>query len=152
MNTLHKHTLLYGFFTATAMLVYFGFTAAIGQTENFTLRLFNIVIISCGIFFSLKSYLKDRETPIYLLGLGVGTFTSIYTALLFAIVSFFILYIQPDMVIGLKGYEPEESMLNWRTIPVMLFFESFFVGMFVSFICMQWLIKDKPMLDSTSEK
>ncbi len=147
-----KHSILYGIATAIIMILFLALLIGLRQSHNFNLRFLNFVILGFGVFFSMRSYIAKRpKRPNYLTGIGIGSITALSASIVYSITGALILFASPDFVQGVQEFEPEGQILNPISITAIMLFETFVFGAFFSYVTMQWLISDRPMVESPKE-
>ncbi len=144
-----KHSILYGIATAIIMLLFLALLIGLRQSHNFNLRFLNFIILGFGVFFSMRNYITKRpKRPHYLTGIGIGALTSLFASIIYAVVGALLLFNSPNFVQGVQEFEPQGQFLNPISITAIMLFETFVFGAFFSYVTMQWLISDRPMVES----
>ena len=84
-----KLAIRYGLLTTLVLIAYFLIMKLIGFVHVVELRVFNMVILTYGIWMALKVYIKQTgDDVVYLRTLALGVFTSLAAVIPFAIFIF----------------------------------------------------------------
>ncbi len=129
----------YGAYFFLGLLGYFLFMRALGLSENFDFRIFNALIQSIILFFSIKAYaLKYSDEFNYLTGTIAGMKTTLVGVLPFAIIQTINLYINPSFLEMLKDSAPVVGpYLSPVSAGFIILAEGLAAGLIISYLCMR---------------
>jgi hypothetical protein len=132
----------YGIMTLVGLVGYFLIMNLLGLIYIVELRIFNLFILTYGIWLALKEYLKQTgDETVYLRTLALGVFTSLTAVIPFAL--FILFYMQYDTTFMQHIVENEMfgQYLNPFIVSFLIFFEGMISGFFIAFTLMQYLKK-----------
>ncbi len=132
----------YGLMTTLGLTAYFIIMNLLGLIYIVELRIFNIFILTYGVWLALKEYLKQTgDEIVYLQTLALGVFVSLTAVIPFAL--FVLFYLQYDTAFMQHVVENEMfgQYLNPFIVSFLIFFEGMISGFFIAFTLMQYLKK-----------
>lgn len=141
-TTFDRLAIRYGLLTTLGLIAYFLIMKLIGLVHIVELRVFNVMILSYGVWMALKVYIKQTgDEVVYLRTLALGVFTSLAAVLPFAI--FIFLYMSWDTEFMQMVIENEwfGRYMNPYIVSFLIFFEGTISGFFIAFTLMQYMKK-----------
>ncbi|MBL7847537.1 MAG: DUF4199 domain-containing protein [Cyclobacteriaceae bacterium] len=134
----------YGLKTAGGLAVYFIAMQLIDKHHHVELRLFNLVILSVGIYYALKKFKNTHEHHMnYFRGLIVGVATSAIASVLFGAFLFIYMKINPSLLQSIQENEPMGHYLNEYMSAFIVALEGVFSGLLVTFVLMNYVDSDE---------
>ncbi|MDP5170864.1 MAG: hypothetical protein NWR72_11510 [Bacteroidia bacterium] len=130
----------YSVFTSSLLALYLISVAMIAPEHLVDLRFFNIFFLAFGVCLGLRDYFhrSEHKNTNYLDGWAIGLLISMLSGLIIGISS--LVYLRG--IVPQIGQIVEANMafgkLNLEVLPVIMFWESTFSGVMVSFISMQY--------------
>ena len=139
----------HGLLTGIALIVYFLLMKLLGLEENFSLRLFNFVIVVGGIYYALRSAIvKSKTSSTYFQGLITGFRTTLVAVALFTIfMAVYVKVIDPSFVKVLEESGIWDADLSLAQAAFAVVIEGVTSGVVISFVWMQRFKKDLPQLE-----
>lgn len=134
----------YGLKTAGGLAAYFIAMQLIDKHHHVELRLFNLVILSVGIYYALKKFKNTHEHHMnYFRGLIVGVATSAIASVLFGAFLFIYMKINPSLLTSIQENEPMGHYLNEYMSAFIVALEGVFSGLLVTFVLMNYVDSDE---------
>jgi hypothetical protein len=130
-----------GLLTALALVAYFMLMNFLNLTHVLWLRYFNFIIMTAGVFYSIKIY-KSKVQPEklnYLEGLAVGFLTAFVSVFSFSFfIYFYLRSLNPGFMDYLHANEFMGQYLNAGAASFIIFIEGISSGAIASFVSMQY--------------
>jgi ABC-type Fe3+-siderophore transport system permease subunit len=134
----------YGLKSAAGLIVYFLAMQVIDKHHHVELRLFNLVILSAGVFYALKKFKNTHEDHVnYFRGLIVGVATSAIASVVFGAFLFIYMKLNPDLLQSIQENEPMGHYLNEYISAFIVALEGVFSGLLVTFVLMNYVDSDE---------
>ena len=133
----------YGLRIAAGLIVYFVIMQVAGWHHHVELRLLNLFILVCGVYFALKR-MKDTQAHLnYFNALVSGVATAAIGSVIFA--AFLFLYMQIDngLMESIKQNEPMGRYLNPYMAAFIVALEGVFSGLLVTFVLINYVNTDE---------
>ncbi len=139
--TVEKVGFKYGLFLAGGLIAYFLFMQLLGLADILELRFLNLFILIAAVVGALKYYKKHCDNPMtYFKGMGVGIFTSMIGAVIFAFfMGVYLGIVAPNFYETIRSEWPDyASQITPVTISFVVLLEGAISGFMTTFIAMQW--------------
>ncbi len=121
------------------LLAFFLIMKAVGLLNTYELRAFNILIMGGGIYYAIKSAIKNNPNFDYLKGMGTGLLAGISASLAFAIFNLlYLLILDPEFMVEVTERRPFSEYLNPFTVALVILMEGVASGVIISLGLMQW--------------
>lgn len=134
----------YGLKTAAGLIVYFLAMQVIDKHHHVELRLFNLVILSVGIYYALKKFKNTHEHHMnYFRGLIVGVAAGAIASVVFGAFLFIYMKINPSLLQSIQENEPMGHYLNEYISSFIVALEGVFSGLLVTFVLMNYVDSDE---------
>jgi ABC-type Fe3+-siderophore transport system permease subunit len=134
----------YGLKTAAGLSAYFLLMQVIDKHHHVELRMFNLVILSVGVYYALKKFKNSHQDHVnYFRGLIVGVATSAIASVLFGVVLFIYMKLDPSLIQSIQENEPMGHYLNEYMSAFIVALEGVFSGMLVTFVLMNYVNSDE---------
>jgi hypothetical protein len=134
----------YGLRTAAALIVYFLVMKVITLGHFVELRLFNLIILSVGIYYALKKFKETHDDNLnYFRGLITGVATGGVASLIFGLFLFIYMKLDTEMMQAIIANEPMGHYLNAYMTAFIVVLEGFFSGLLVTFVLLNWVSTDE---------
>jgi hypothetical protein len=134
----------YGLRIALSLILFFLIMKFIGLGHHAELRLFNLIILTAGIFLALKKFKQTHSDRLnYFRGLIMGVATGGIGSLIFGLFLFIYMQIDTDMMQSIKENEPMGRYLNAYIAAFIVVLEGFFSGLLVTFVILNWVTTDE---------
>lgn len=134
----------YGLKTAAGLTVYFLLMQIIDKHHHVELRMFNLVILSVGVYYALKKFKNSHKDHVnYFRGLIVGVATSAIASVAFGVVLFIYMKLDPSLIQSIQENEPMGHYLNEYMSAFIVALEGVFSGMLVTFVLMNYVNSDE---------
>ena len=134
----------YGIKIAAGLIGFFVLMRLVNLHHHVELRILNLAILSCGVYFALKKFKATHNDNLnYFRGLIVGVATSGLGSVLFGL--FLFIYMQADVELmeSIKVNEPMGRYLNPYISGFIVTLEGFFSGFLVTFVLLNWITTDE---------
>ncbi len=131
----------YGLFLAGGLIGYFLLMQLLGLADILELRFLNLFILIAAVVGALKYYKKHCNTMMtYFKGMGVGIFTSMVGAVIFAFfMGVYLGVVAPGFYETIRNEWPAyATQLSPVTISFVVLLEGAISGFMTTFIAMQW--------------
>jgi len=134
---------VYGLVIGAALIAYFLLMKVLGFESNFFLRIFNFVILIAGVYFLLKSQVKDsKQSVTYFEGLGLGLRATITSVIVFiAFLALYIKFFDPGFIQVLETSKIWGSQITLAEAALGILFEGMASAIAISFVWMQYFKK-----------
>jgi len=137
-----KIAIKYGLLTFLGLIAYFLIMKLVGLVHIVELRVLNLFILSYGVWFAIKQYLKiSGNSFVYLQTLALGVFVSLVAVLPFAIFIFFFMSWDANFMQMIITTEWFGQYMNPYIISFLIFFEGMISGFFIAYTLMQYMKK-----------
>lgn len=139
--TIEKVGIKYGLFLAGGLVAYFLLMKLLGLEDILELRFLNIFILIAAVVGAIKFYKKNCSTLMtYFKGIGVGVFTSMVGAVIFALfMGLYLGILDPSFLENIKSeWSAYAAHINPFTISFIIVLEGTISGFFTTFIAMQY--------------
>ncbi len=134
----------YGLRIAVSLILFFLIMRLIGLGHHAELRLFNLVILTVGIFMALKKFKQTHATHLnYFRGLITGVATGGIASLIFGLFLFLYMKLDKDLMQSIIDNEPMGRYLNAYIAAFIVVLEGFFSGLLVTFVILNWVTTDE---------
>lgn len=134
----------YGLKTAGGLTAYFLAMQVLDTHHHVELRMFNLVILAIGVYYALKKFKNTHTDHVnYFRGLIVGTATSAIASVIFAVVLFIYMKLDPSLLQSIQENEPMGHYLNEYMSAFIVALEGVFSGMLVTFVLMNYVTSDE---------
>jgi hypothetical protein len=116
----------------------------IGFGHHAELRLFNLVILTIGIFLALKKFKQTHSDHLnYFRGLIMGVATGGIASLIFGVFLFIYMKLDTGLMQSIIENEPMGRYLNAYMAAFIVVLEGFFSGLLVTFVILNWVTTDE---------
>jgi len=139
--TVEKVGIRYGLFLAGGLIAYFLLMQLLGLADILELRFLNLFILIAAVVGALKYYKKhSNHLMTYFKGIGVGVFTSMVGAVIFALfMGVYLGVIAPGFYETIRSEAPTyASQITPVTVSFVILLEGVISGFMTTFIAMQW--------------
>lgn len=134
----------YGLRIAAGLIVYFFLMKLIGWGHNAELRLFNLAILTVGIWAALKKFRSTHTDRLnYFRGLIMGVATGAVASLVFGLFLFLYMQLDEAFMQSIRDNEPMGRYLNPYMSAFIVALEGFFSGLLMTFILLNWVPTDE---------
>ncbi len=134
----------YGLRIAASLILFFLIMKLIGLGHHAELRLFNLVILTVGIFLALKRFKRTHAEHLnYFRGLIMGVATGGIASLIFGIFLFIYMKLDTGLMQSIIENEPMGRYLNAYMAAFIVVLEGFFSGLLVTFVILNWVSTDE---------
>lgn len=134
----------YGLRIAAGVIAYFLIMKLVGLGHNAELRLFNLVILTVGIYAALRKFRQTHTDRLnYFRGLIMGVTTGAIGSLLFGLFLFAYMQLDADFMQSIRDNEPMGRYLNPYMAAFIVVLEGFFSGLLMTFILLNWVTTDE---------
>lgn len=134
----------YGLRIAAGLIVYFFLMKIIGWGHNAELRLFNLLILTVGIWAALKKFRSTHTDRLnYFRGLIMGVATGAVASLVFGLFLFLYMQLDEAFMQSIRDNEPMGRYLNPYMSAFIVALEGFFSGLLMTFILLNWVPTDE---------
>jgi len=134
----------YGLKTAGGLIAYFLIMQVIDKHHHVELRMFNLVILSIGVYYALKKFKNTHADHVnYFRGLIVGVTTSGVASVIFGIFLFIYMKLDHSLLQSIQENEPMGHYLNEYISSFIVALEGVFSGMLVTFVLMNYVDSDE---------
>lgn len=134
----------YGLKTAGGLTAYFLIMQWLDTHHHVELRMFNLVIITIGIYFALKKFKNTHSDHVnYFRGLIVGVATGAVASVVFAVFLFIYMKLHPSLLQSIQENEPMGHYLNEYMSAFIVALEGVFSGALVTFVLMNYVDSDE---------
>jgi glucose uptake protein GlcU len=136
---------IYGTLIAVALIVYFFLMYAVGLIHVIELRLFNLVFLMAGVYFSMKQYQRTHRGQMdYFHAFTTGMATAAIGTLTFSV--FLLVYLHIDKALMQSiAEQPLGMYLDPYIASFMVSLEGVFSGLFVTFLLSNYLASRTPV-------
>ena len=136
---------IYGTLIFLALVVYFFLMYLAGWAHITELRLFNLMILTAGVYFALKQYQRTHRGEMdYFHAFTTGIWTITIGSTAFSIFLLVYLHIDKGFMAMLAEKQPLGFYLNPYIASFIVSLEGFFSGFFVTFLLSNFLADRKP--------
>lgn len=134
----------YGLRIAASLILFFLIMRLIGLGHHAELRLFNLVILTVGIFLALKKFKQTHSDHLnYFRGLIMGVATGGIASLIFGVFLFIYMKLDTGLMQSIIENEPMGRYLNAYMAAFIVVLEGFFSGLLVTFVILNWVTTDE---------
>ncbi len=134
----------YGLKTAGGLTAYFLIMQVLDTHHHVELRMFNLVILAIGVYFALKKFKNTHTDHVnYFRGLIIGVATSAIASVIFAVILFVYMKLDPSLLQSIQENEPMGHYLNEYMSAFIVALEGVFSGMLVTFVLMNFVNSDE---------
>jgi hypothetical protein len=126
---------IYGTFIAAGLTLYFLVSYWAGVVHVIELRLLNLIILTAGVYLSLKQYQRTHRGDIsYFRAFAIGVATSTIGTSTFVLFLFVLFHIDKSLYESVVMNEPMGRFLNVWVSTFAVWFEGIFSGIFATFV------------------
>jgi len=144
LNDSNRIAETYGLRIAATLILFFVIMKLVGLAHHAELRLFNLVILTLGIYLALKKFKQTHsERMNYFRGLIMGVATGGVASLIFGVFLFIYMKLDTDLMQSLVDNEPMGRYLNPYIAAFIVVLEGFFSGLLVTFVILNWVTTDE---------
>lgn len=134
----------YGLRIAASLILFFLMMRLIGLGHHAELRLFNLVILTIGIFLALRKFKQTHADHLnYFRGLIMGVATGGIASLIFGVFLFIYMKLDTGLMQSIIENEPMGRYLNAYMAAFIVVLEGFFSGLLVTFVILNWVTTDE---------
>ena len=134
----------YGLRIAAALILFFLIMKFIGLGHHAELRLFNLVILTVGVFLALKKFKQTHSDRMnYFRGLIMGVATGGIASAIFGVFLFIYMKLDSSLMQSIIENEPMGRYLNAYIASFIVVLEGFFSGLLVTFVILNWVATDE---------
>ncbi len=134
----------YGLRIATTLILFFLIMKVLGFVHHAELRLFNLVILTIGIYLGLKKFKQTHSDHLnYFRGLIMGVAIGGIASLIFGVFLFIYMKLDTELMQSIIEKEPMGRYLNAYMAAFIVVLEGFFSGLLVTFVLLNWISTDE---------
>ena len=134
----------FGLRIAAGLILFFLIMKLMGLGHHAELRLFNLIILTVGIFLGLKTFKRTHGNTLnYFRGLIMGVAIGGIASLIFGIFLFIYMKLDTELMQSIIDNEPMGRYLNAYMAAFIVVLEGFFSGLLVTFVILNWVATDE---------
>lgn len=134
----------YGVRIAAGLIVFFIVMQIFGLGHHIELRLFNLVIMTIGVYAALKKFKSTHADHLnYFRGLIMGVAAAGIGSVIFGLFLFVYMKADPSFMQSIIDNEPMGRFLNAYMASFIVILEGFFSGLLVTFVLLNWVTTDE---------
>jgi hypothetical protein len=144
LNNPNRISEIYGLRIAASLILFFLIMQFVGWGHHAELRLFNLIILTVGIFLALKKFKQTHAEHLnYFRGLIMGVATGGISSLIFGVFLFIYMKLDTGLMQSIIDNEPMGRYLNAYMAAFIVVLEGFFSGLLVTFVILNWVTTDE---------
>ena len=134
----------YGLRIAGGLIVFFILMKLIGLAHHAELRLFNLLILTLGVYYALKKFKNTHQDHLnYFRALITGVATAAIASIVFALFLFIYMKVDTNMMQAIIENEPMGRYLNPYMAAFIVALEGVFSGLLVTFVLINYVTTDE---------
>ncbi|MGC3944225.1 MAG: DUF4199 domain-containing protein [Chryseolinea sp.] len=134
----------YGLRIAVALIAYFFLMQLLDLAHNAELRLFNLIILTVGIWAALRKFKATHTDRLnYFRGLIMGVATGAVASIVFGLFLFLYMQLDSSFMEAIRTREPMGRYLNPYMAAFIVALEGFFSALLMTFILLNWVTTDQ---------
>jgi len=134
----------YGLAIAAALMLFFLIMKVAGLSHHPELRLLNLLILVVGTYLALKKFKQTHQDRLnYFRALVTGVATGAVGSIVFAVILFLYMQLDPALMQAIKTNEPMGRFLNPYIASFIVALEGVFSGLLVTFILINYVNTDE---------
>jgi hypothetical protein len=134
----------YGLRIAAVLILFFLIMKLINLGHHAELRLFNLVILTVGVYLALKKFKQTHSAQLnYFRGLITGVATAGIGSAIFGVFLFIYMKLDSGLMQSIIDNEPMGRYLNPYIAAFIVVLEGFFSGLLVTFVILNWVSTDE---------